>query len=726
MIRPYKMNARTRDAWSMMLLAVSSLGSAAFAFAVQVVLARLLPPESFGHFASALAVITIIAPAVGFGLPAFWLKAYGTEGWTAIRWMDVSVSFVRRSSVLCLIAACLWALAQPWDVGVNIVLLMPALLTQGAIEMAAAKFQLEERFGLVAIWQILQNLGRFGFLVACGAFHAGSTVIALGFGVIGALISIGAWISIKGLIGGSAQLAGHGKRPSEDGIFGTPNAPKMKELWRNAMPFGLASVIFYAYNQSGLVLLSHLGSSSDTAVFSVAITVLSALYLAPTVLFQKLLMPRFHRWAALRDGRLAAAYRTGNLWMVITGLGTAAIAALAVPVVLPLVFGARYTAAVPTVTLMTLCVPFRFLTTSASSVMTTSNLIRVRNYCASAALLFSVILSCALVPLYGLKGAAIATVLGEALWAAVSVASARIYVLRGKGNNMDSELSESSRKSAENVMEASDGTGELPVSVVIPCFNCSRTIERAIASIAAQTARPREVILVDDCSTDGTREFIGTVISGYETGWIKLVKLVSNSGPGKARNVGWSMARQPYIAFLDSDDAWHPRKLEVQCGWMLRNQDVAITGHPVAELDARARFDSIALLDVNEPKAVSRAKVLFSNRFTPSSIVMRSDCSSRFDEKKRHAEDYFMLLGVFLMDGGKGSLFSTPLSYVYKSQFGASSGLSAQLWKIQQGEQDNYLHFRKIGAITNVEWVCFSILSAMKYLRRCVISRKFA
>jgi hypothetical protein len=122
---------------------------------------------------------------------------------------------------------------------------------------------------------------------------------------------------------------------------------------------------------------------------------------------------------------------------------------------------------------------------------------------------------------------------------------------------------------------------------------------------------------------------------------------------------------------------------------------------------------------------MSRQRILFSNRFTPSSILMRADVGARFDEKKRHAEDYFMLLEAVLVEQGEAYLFPVALSYVYKAQFGAQTGLSAQLWKIQKGEQDNYLHFRRRRVISNVEWLCFSLLSAAKYFRRCVLSRRF-
>jgi O-antigen/teichoic acid export membrane protein len=132
------MTQRRRDAWAASLLSLSALGSAVLAFAVQAMLARSLSPSEYGRFIAALAVVTIIAPAVGFGVPSFWLKAYGTEGWAARRWMEVSVRFITRSALVCLVAAALWAWIGTANTGTRQLLLsmLPVVLTQGAIEMA--------------------------------------------------------------------------------------------------------------------------------------------------------------------------------------------------------------------------------------------------------------------------------------------------------------------------------------------------------------------------------------------------------------------------------------------------------------------------------------------------------------------------------------------------------------------------------------------------------------
>jgi glycosyltransferase involved in cell wall biosynthesis len=98
------------------------------------------------------------------------------------------------------------------------------------------------------------------------------------------------------------------------------------------------------------------------------------------------------------------------------------------------------------------------------------------------------------------------------------------------------------------------------VSIIIPSFNRAGMIRRAIDSALNQTYKNIEIILVDDASTDNTKE----VIDGYGNEKIRYLKLNENHGQCYARNRGMEISRGQYIGFLDSDDEWLPLKLEKQ------------------------------------------------------------------------------------------------------------------------------------------------------------------
>ncbi|MHB1099234.1 MAG: glycosyltransferase family 2 protein, partial [Burkholderiales bacterium] len=109
---------------------------------------------------------------------------------------------------------------------------------------------------------------------------------------------------------------------------------------------------------------------------------------------------------------------------------------------------------------------------------------------------------------------------------------------------------------------------KVPVSVIIPCYRCAETIARAVDSVLKQTLPPEEILLVEDCSGDDGNTLAVLHSLQQNNPFIRVIPLAKNGGPAAARNAGWDAAKQPYIAFLDADDAWHPKKLEIQYSWM--------------------------------------------------------------------------------------------------------------------------------------------------------------
>lgn len=96
------------------------------------------------------------------------------------------------------------------------------------------------------------------------------------------------------------------------------------------------------------------------------------------------------------------------------------------------------------------------------------------------------------------------------------------------------------------------------ISVIIPVYNRATTILCALESVLTQTLRPHEIIVVDDCSTDGTV----AVLNNITEPCVRIIRLERNGGAQNARIRGIEMARGDYLAFLDSDDEWFPDALE--------------------------------------------------------------------------------------------------------------------------------------------------------------------
>lgn len=107
------------------------------------------------------------------------------------------------------------------------------------------------------------------------------------------------------------------------------------------------------------------------------------------------------------------------------------------------------------------------------------------------------------------------------------------------------------------------------ISIIIPMYNTLNVIDETLKTVYAQSYVDWEIILVDDCSSDGSYEYAKKLAEKEKR--IKVYKLAKNSGPGAATKFGFSKASGGFAAFLDSDDLWTPDKLKVQIEYMKRN-----------------------------------------------------------------------------------------------------------------------------------------------------------
>ncbi len=120
------------------------------------------------------------------------------------------------------------------------------------------------------------------------------------------------------------------------------------------------------------------------------------------------------------------------------------------------------------------------------------------------------------------------------------------------------------------------------VSIITPTYNCAKFIAETIESAQSQSYPDWEMIIVDDCSSDNTKE----IVEQYQKNdpRIQYHCLKRNSGAAVARNTALKLAKGKWIAFLDSDDLWNPEKLDHQIKFMQDN-GYAFSYHEYDEID---------------------------------------------------------------------------------------------------------------------------------------------
>ncbi len=145
------------------------------------------------------------------------------------------------------------------------------------------------------------------------------------------------------------------------------------------------------------------------------------------------------------------------------------------------------------------------------------------------------------------------------------------------------------------------------VSVITPVFNAANYLQDALKSVQNQSYTNWEHILVDDCSEDNSPEIIKAFAK--EDLRIKYHRLTENSGPGITRNKAIELSKGRFIAFLDCDDTWYPKKLEKQVEFMLKN-NFPFTYTSYACMDESGRDLERKLF---APKQVTYKSALYKN-----------------------------------------------------------------------------------------------------------------
>jgi teichuronic acid biosynthesis glycosyltransferase TuaG len=257
----------------------------------------------------------------------------------------------------------------------------------------------------------------------------------------------------------------------------------------------------------------------------------------------------------------------------------------------------------------------------------------------------------------------------------------------------------------------------MSISVVIPCYGGTATIVRAVESVVAQSLPAAEILVVDDGNPEPAASFLAALPARFDK--LRVVKLVQNSGLADARNAGWDAAREKYVAFLDDDDAWHPRKLEWQAKAMEENPLLALTATGLFE----SRNDPAAwpACDAAPPlRSYSKLRALLVNPSHPPTWMVRRELPRRFPRGVRHVEDYLFMLELIL-DGGRVQHLDAELACVFKPRLGRTTGLSSQLWKMERGELSVYSSLRASGRLSFASAKALQAASLVKFARRLAL-----
>ncbi|GEK07816.1 glycosyltransferase family 2 protein [Pseudoalteromonas sp. McH1-7] len=248
------------------------------------------------------------------------------------------------------------------------------------------------------------------------------------------------------------------------------------------------------------------------------------------------------------------------------------------------------------------------------------------------------------------------------------------------------------------------------VSVIIPMFNVEKYIDECICSVLNQTFKNFEVICVDDGCTDNTLNYL----TDYKDARIKIVRQ-PNRGLSGARNTGIRVARGKYIAFLDADDFWDPRKLEKHVYHLDRDYELGVSYCPSLFVDEQSK--PLGIGQFPSLKHINAKTILCRNPIgNGSAPVIRKDVLSQiafndgkrswrqyFDENLKQSEDIETWLRIALNTQWKFEGIEEPLTFYRVNASGLSANLTNQFksWQyaINKNSKKHAWFFEQFGSL---------------------------
>ena len=245
----------------------------------------------------------------------------------------------------------------------------------------------------------------------------------------------------------------------------------------------------------------------------------------------------------------------------------------------------------------------------------------------------------------------------------------------------------------------SDAGQECQASILLPAYNSRHLIGTAIRSVLNQTERRFELIVINDCSTDDTAEVVAKLARG--DGRIRLLHTARNSGPAAARNAGFDAARGRWIALIDSDDAYVPRRLARLLALADANAADMVSDNLLMMPTGGMPYLLIPPDLVRHPQHLTAAEFIYRNIGDPKNPrlsygfmqpMIRRDFllqhGLRYDERNRFGEDF--MLYIACLRAGACWWVTPEVLYHYATRPGSLTEVqsSADLRRIAQLEED--------------------------------------
>ncbi|MBI4520846.1 MAG: flippase [Gemmatimonadetes bacterium] len=376
-----------------------SAASAVFLLALLVVAGRLLGDADYGKFSFALALATVFETFIDFGLKDIATRSVARDRQVAYRLMSNTFGLKLVLAIVTLAALVLAARLLRADPDVRLACYLLGLASVLRSYLLTARHLLMglERFDLDSVVVI-------GDRILLLVFGAGA--LWIGTGVVGLAAS---FVVARAV----AVVLSYGLSASQVGRFGFSFEWRVwVDLQRSALPFGAFVIVLYLYNYIDTIMLGVLRGDAETGLYSAAYRIYEGLSSIPAIL-QAVLAPRLARHFVQDRSRHRWLARLGLMSAVVIAVPTTGVALIAAGPIVRLLFGEDYVASAGVFQILALGLLFVFPLFVRHAEAISANAERLLLRTAVIGCLVNVLLNSVLIPLFGMHGAAIATVVGE-------------------------------------------------------------------------------------------------------------------------------------------------------------------------------------------------------------------------------------------------------------------------------------------------------------------------
>ncbi len=395
---------------SILYLIFSVFISAGSGFLVQLYLAKKLSVYDYGVYTSIINLVNLIAPIVAFGIASFLLRAYSDEGNHASRWMKNVIQTLIMTTTIAFIILQSWSYYKNGFEFYFIIycLFFIYMVSVSYNSFTTLKYQLEENYRLLSLWQLAPKLLMLVMLVlVLSTQPANIRNVAIAYSMSGTLIIIMSIISLKEMTSGKLEIYNNNK------VEHNNKEVSIYRLIKNSYPYGLSGLFYLIYYQSDILILSYYLDYIEVGYYGFALVFVTAVCLIPSVYYLTFRLKKVHVLAKNDRKALKNYYISHIKYSLITGLLFLFVLVICIKPFLDIVFGEKYEPALSIIYALAVYIPIKFLTLNSDSIMHTEGLVEIKVKIMGVAALINIIINFILIPTLGTVGAIISTIITE-------------------------------------------------------------------------------------------------------------------------------------------------------------------------------------------------------------------------------------------------------------------------------------------------------------------------